>query len=69
MQTIHNTKLTDLYPDEAVDAKVAARLLGLSVRTVQDMAARRQLPVYKIGRAVRFVVSELLEWRETKRLH
>lgn len=48
--------------DQLVDCKVVARLIGLSHRTVEDMATRRELPMYKIGRANRYKVGEIVEW-------
>jgi len=48
--------------DQLVDCKVVARLIGLSHRTVEDMATRRELPMYKIGRANRYKVGEITEW-------
>lgn len=37
-----------------LDAKQVAALLGVSVRTVQQLAASRQLPSVPVGRLVRF---------------
>jgi len=56
--------------DELVDYKIAAKILGLSPRTVRDMGTgnRRVLPVYQVGsRANRFLVRDLIEWSEGRR--
>ena len=56
--------------DELVDHRLAARILGLAPRTVQDMGtgSKRVLPVYRIGsRTNRFLVRDLLEWSEQRR--
>lgn len=57
-------KIDELGGEELVDARVVGRLLGLSTRTVQDLAAKRKIPLYKIGRVNRFKVSEIIEYRE-----
>lgn len=51
-----------------VDAVVASSLLGLSRRTIQDLAARRVLPVAKFGRANRFLLKDLWEWAQKRRV-
>ena len=61
--------LSELDAEELVDARVAARLLGLSIRTVRDLAARRAIPLYKIGRGNRFKVSDIIEYREARKVH
>ena len=42
-----------------LNAKEAARYLGLSVDTVYKMARLRELPSVKVGRALRFDVEAL----------
>lgn len=66
MTTIIN--LSELNGEELVDARVVALLLGLSRRTVQDLAARGKIPRYKIGRANRFKVSDIIEYREARKV-
>lgn len=61
-------KLSELDGEELVDARIAAQLLGLSYRTVQEMAARGKIPRYKIGRANRFKVSDIIEYREARKV-
>jgi excisionase family DNA binding protein len=61
-------RLDQLTGEELVDSRVAAKILGLSIRTVGDMASRRELPLYKIGRSVRFKVNDLYAWRESRRI-
>ena len=55
--------------DERVDSQVAAQILGLSPRTIRDMATRRELPIYKVGaRTIRYRISDLLDWAEGKKI-
>ncbi len=60
--------LSELNGEELVDARVVALLLGLSRRTVQDLAARGEIPRYKIGRSNRFKVSDIIEYREARKV-
>ena len=60
--------LSELNGEELVDARVVALLLGLSRRTVQDLAARGEIPRYKIRRANRFKVSDIIEYREARKV-
>ena len=55
--------------DEQVDSDIASRIVGLSPRTIRDMATRRELPIYKVGsRTIRYRVSDLLKWVESKKI-
>jgi excisionase family DNA binding protein len=54
--------------DQLVDCKIIARLIGLSHRTVEDMATRRELPMYKVGRSNRYKVDEILNWLNINRV-
>lgn len=50
-------------PDEGlVDPKHVAGWLGVSKRTVQDMAARREIPHKRIGKQLRFWMPEVISW-------
>lgn len=52
---------------ELVDYKIAAKILGLAPRTVQNLGVARILPVYKIGtRSNRYRIRELLEWVDAR---
>lgn len=57
-------KVINASKENLVNAHVVAELLGLSYRTVQDMASRRELPLYKIRGRICFKPSEVIEWRE-----
>ncbi len=50
--------------DEAVNVKTAARFLGMSASLVYAWVERKQIPHYRMGRSIRFLLSELAEWRE-----
>ncbi len=45
-----------------VNRKAAARLLGLSVRTVWTLTNTGAIPVVRIGRAVRYRPADLAAW-------
>jgi excisionase family DNA binding protein len=48
-----------------VDVKAVARFLGVSCSLVYSYVERKQIPHYRMmGRAIRFRLSELAEWRE-----
>ena len=48
--------------EEPVDVKTAARFLGVSPSLVYAYVERKQIPHYRMGRAVRFRLSELEAW-------
>jgi len=55
--------------NEMVNAGVAAKIMGLSPRTVRDYATKRIIPIYKLNdRTTRFLVSDLYEWLDSKRV-
>ncbi|WP_038071563.1 helix-turn-helix domain-containing protein [Thioalkalivibrio sp. ALMg13-2] len=60
--------LNEISDRDFVDKGVVARCLGLSVRTVETLTSKRELPVYKFGSSVRYRFGEILEWAEQKRL-
>ena len=45
-----------------VTVKVAARFLGVSTSVVYAWVERKQIPHYRLGRAIRFKLSELDTW-------
>jgi len=54
--------------DQLVDFRVASKVIGVAQRTMRDMGVKRVLPIYKIGiRTTRYKVSDLLEYRESKK--
>ena len=50
--------------EEPVDVKTAARFLGVSTSLVYAWVERKQIPHYRMGRSIRFLLSELAEWRK-----
>ena len=54
--------------EQAVDVKTAARFLGVSPSLVYAYVERKQIPHYRLGRAVRFRISELEAWRQQFRV-
>lgn len=69
-------KITKIYlngkeycGDELVTCETVALMTGLSKRTIEDMASRRELPMYKLGkRANRYKVREIINWMEARRV-
>lgn len=54
-------------PEPVVGVKTAARFLAVSPSLVYAYVERRQVPHYRLGRSIRFRISELDEW--LKRFH
>lgn len=50
-----------------VNKKVAANMLSISVRTLERLVERRELPKIGKGRLVRFAVKDLETWIENNR--
>lgn len=57
---------TEPVPDRLVDEREAARLLGLSVRSLQGWRVKRSdgPPFVKCGRAVRYRWRDLVDWMD-----
>jgi excisionase family DNA binding protein len=50
--------------ERPVDVKIAARFLGVSASLVYAYVERKQIPHFRMmGRAIRFRLSELGQWR------
>jgi len=49
-----------------LNAEQVARMLGLSIATIRKWVLIRYIPYRKIGRAVRFSVSEIQEWAKSR---
>ena len=54
--------------DELVDSDIASKIIGFAPRTVRDMATKRKLPIYKVGRVIRFKVVDMVVWAEEHRI-
>lgn len=50
------------HPDRLLTAKQAAELLGFAEGTVRNKASAGELPTVKLGRALRFRLSDLEAW-------
>ena len=50
-----------------VKADVAAKAMGLNKYFLYRLAAENKIPAYRIGKAVRFSVPELLAWMRERR--
>lgn len=55
-------------PTALVGYREAAQMLGISPRTLEEWVGRREVPFYRIGRLVRFSVTDLGDWIETRRI-
>lgn len=55
--------------DELVDHTVAAKITGLTPRTVRDKGVKRQIPVYRTARNLtRYLVRDLVAFSEQARV-
>lgn len=55
--------------DELVDHNIAAKITGLSPRTMRDKGVKRQIPVYRTARNLtRYLVRDLVEFSEDRRI-
>jgi excisionase family DNA binding protein len=52
--------------DRALTVDEVARYLGLAKGTIYNKVHRREIPFFKVGRAVRFRRSKLDEWLRTQ---
>ena len=64
-----NSAPTNQALDEPVNVKTAARFLGVSPSLVYAWVERKQIPHYRMGRSIRFLLSELAEWRKQFHVH
>ena len=53
--------------ESLVDAETVADYLGIGSRTVYELAAREEIPHRRMGRRVKFGLSEVQRWEEAKR--
>lgn len=60
-----NSNLTRLVPESFVDAREAAYTMNLPMYYLTNARQRTKMriPHYRIGRVVRFKLSELAEWQ------
>ena len=52
---------------ELIDIGTLAKLLGVGERYVRRMVAERRVPTAKVGRLVRFDLTEIRRWIEEQR--
>jgi excisionase family DNA binding protein len=53
--------------DRLLTAREVAELLGFAAGTIVDWAEQGRIPHFKIGQALRFRESEVVEWLEARR--
>lgn len=51
-----------------LDVEEAALLLGISKHTIRAYIARREIPYFKVGAAVRLEPEAILRWRDARRV-
>ena len=59
------TRKSRIRPNDGsdfLDVKQAAQYAGLGVRTLYDLANRKEVPAHRIGRTLRFSRAGLDEW-------
>jgi excisionase family DNA binding protein len=61
-------KESSMSETERLDYQGAALYLGLAGATVRKYVSRRVLPYYKVGKLVRFTVSDLDSWLASRRV-
>lgn len=54
--------------DEVVHASIACRIVGIAERTLRDYGVKRMIPIYQIGNRNLFLVRDLLEFTENRRI-
>ena len=52
----------------AVRPREAARMLGISLRYLQELTHNGEIPHIKLGRATLYVVEDLREWLRSRRV-
>ena len=59
----------DVGFDELVSPAVAAKIVGLSPRSLRRLVSQGQIPVYRYApNSMRYLVRDLMEWTETRRI-
>ena len=53
----------------AINIKEAAIFLNEKVSYLRSLVLHKKIPHFKVGRALRFLKSDLIEWYQTKRVH
>lgn len=51
-----------------VSVKTLSAAYGIKERTIREWVARRQIPYHKLGKLVRFDLSEIKTWTETRKV-
>ncbi len=52
--------------EQFLTVEECAQLLKMSVKTIYAMVSEERIPYRKVGRRVRFVYSEILDWTRPK---
>jgi hypothetical protein len=54
--------------DQIVDHKLGSLILGVAPRTLQNLGYSRKIPIYQMGRRNLFLVSDLVDYSEQRRV-
>lgn len=65
-QTMEGMTNTLLLFDNFIDKKRLCNVLGISLSFLNELMSRQGLPHFKIGRAVRFRLPDVMAWLERK---
>jgi Helix-turn-helix domain len=69
MSTKISISNTEYGLDEMVSHDIAAKITGYAPRTIRNLATARKIPFYRISnRYNRYLVRELLEWRNKRKV-
>ena len=59
----------DVGFDELVSPAVAAKIVGLSPRSLRRLVSQGEIPVYRYApNSMRYLVRDLMEWTEARRI-
>ena len=59
----------DVGFDELVGPSMAAKIVGLSPRSLRRLVSQGQIPVYRYApNSMRYLVRDLMEWTEARRV-
>lgn len=62
LQPINEQQIREGIMYEVMNTQEAAQYLSMSVRNLQELCRKREIPHSKFGKEFRFVRSKLLEW-------
>jgi len=64
----YNMESPETVHEQYIDIRTAAEFLGCTVGTLRVWTHKKMVPYYKIGRSVRFRISDLQDWANERRV-